>query len=118
MSRALLKEINGVLTAGISDNIDAIKEKIKVELEKPETEPVAWAVVDDENKVCYASSSKSHAQLAAGNDRVEALYLSSAQQKPLSDDEITNGEYENNIVASCAFRLGIKFAEKSHGIGE
>lgn len=51
MSRALLKEIDELLVSGINDDIDALKEKIKTELAKHDTDILfVWDVYNADNR--------------------------------------------------------------------
>lgn len=125
MSRALLEKslrfVNRLIRSEATNaEVFIIRGEIESELAKPDPEPVAKIIerdiegTDDKALKIVWAKSTSILRVNVG----DYLYLSPPQPKPLTDEEIRNGESDNFIVAGTAFRLGIKYAEKKHGIGE
>ena len=108
---------------------DKLRNEIMEFLFQPEQEPVAWAIFfdDEPNKVIneYLSQYKEDLEVIMQegfyDDEMATLcplYTAPPKREPLDDREIShNFRISKKAIHAESFWIGVKFAEKAHGIG-
>ena len=84
--------------------------------EQTEQEPVAWKVIDGTNGK-YMFSRIKPTERSYKYDVVIPLYLAPPKREPLTPQQISEGNQSTLNVTREAFKQGVIFAEKAHGIG-
>ena len=74
---------------------------------KPEREPVAWM---NDSGGCFLSDGNKY------SENWTALYTAPPKREPLTPQKISEGNQSTLNVTREAFKQGVKFAEKAHGI--
>ena len=96
-------------------------EDTKKLLAEPEQEPVAWIIeteIHGKLSEWVCTDKKHYIEAHDGAKDPIPLYLAPPKREPLSDKEITkNTPKLIHIGERLAFRAGVRFAEKHHGIG-
>ena len=114
--RELLKRVVEYMWVG--DIVEEIKELL-AQPEQTEQEPVAWMYCwDDEHERTYVNlltTDTEHKHLKTAFN-VMPLYASPPKRESLSDGEILKGIKAEHPISRSSFTLGVKFAEKEHGI--
>ena len=84
-------------------------------LDKPEQEPVAWIDGGIGGGTAVGWYDKDIIDLPKGTK----LYTHPPKREPLDDREISHGfRISKKAIHAESFWIGVKFAEKAHGIGE
>jgi hypothetical protein len=97
-----------------------LADEIKELLDQPEQEPVAWMYEwyenDLESTQAYCGSEKPFKGESTQPFNLRPLYAAPQKRKPLSEYFICLANQSLLEVTRLAFRKGVKFAEKAHGI--
>ena len=80
---------------------------IETFLDQPEQEPVAWMT---DSGGCFLSDGNKY------SENWTALYTAPPKREPLTPQKISEGNQSTLNVTREAFKQGVKFAEKAHGI--
>ena len=112
--RELLKRLMIELTT--QEDVVSLFNDIKECLIQPEQEPVAWKVIDKTNGE-YMFSRVKPMERSYKYDVVIPLYTAPPKRKPLTPQQISEGNHSMLNVTREAFKQGVIFAEKAHGIG-
>jgi hypothetical protein len=87
-------------------------------LAQPEQEPVAWMLIDKETGARIPKAYKPEHGVNKDRWELYPLHTTLTKREPLSDEEIDKGYQESDgNYYDLAFRDGVRFAEKHHGIG-
>jgi hypothetical protein len=81
--------------------------KIEEVLAQPEQEPVAWM---NDSGGCFLSDGNKY------SENWTALYTAPPKREPLTPQKISEGNQSTLNVTREAFKQGVIFAEKAHGI--
>ena len=81
--------------------------KIEEVLAQPEREPVAWM---NDSGGCFLSDGNKY------SENWTALYTAPPKREPLTPQKISEGNQSMLNVTREAFKQGVIFAEKAHGI--
>ena len=114
-----LKHINFEDDHLTNDLIQTIQKYLDQPEQEQEQEPVAWMYDwDDEHERTYVNlltTDTEHKHLKTAFN-VMPLYASPPKRESLSDGEILKGIKAEHPISRSSFTLGVKFAEKEHGI--